>query len=202
MGCVRWRTAAARLGGAPRRWQWNSLQLKILALYTLACEHEWQPALDAARDALRLIRERGAMRLARACCSSHISAPRSSHLVTWRRCSAAAAEGDGVHARVTERDGTRTATRCLPVPSSRWASCSSTLPARSMSTLALLDVHGVSISLTGELHELRARLVECESRRRAEKAVALQRTHDCYTRFGMTAQAARVAEGLNGEVSH
>ncbi len=44
----------------------------------------------------------------------------------------------------------------------------------------------------GELHELRARLADREGQQ-AEKTAALQRAHDCYTRFGMTAQAARVA---------
>ena len=44
----------------------------------------------------------------------------------------------------------------------------------------------------GELHELRARLAEREGQQ-AEHLAALARAHDCYTRFGMTAQAARVA---------
>src|SRR6266851_4167503 len=47
----------------------------------------------------------------------------------------------------------------------------------------------------GELHELRARLAEREGRH-AERAAALQRAYDCYTRFGMTAQATRVAEAI------
>ena len=38
----------------------------------------------------------------------------------------------------------------------------------------------------GELHELRARV--------AERAAALARAHECYTRFGMTAPAARVTD--------
>ena len=47
----------------------------------------------------------------------------------------------------------------------------------------------------GELHESRARLAEREGRR-AERAAALHRAYECYTRFGMAAQAARVADAL------
>lgn len=43
---------------------------------------------------------------------------------------------------------------------------------------------------------LRARLAEREDRA-AEKVAALHRAHDCYTRFGMTVQATRVAKELN-----
>jgi hypothetical protein len=43
----------------------------------------------------------------------------------------------------------------------------------------------------GELHELQARVVERE-------AAALQRACDSYARFGMAAQAARVATELGG----
>ena len=45
----------------------------------------------------------------------------------------------------------------------------------------------------GELHELRARLADREGRQ-IEKAAALERARACYARFGMTAQAARVAK--------
>jgi hypothetical protein len=45
----------------------------------------------------------------------------------------------------------------------------------------------------GELHELRARLFDREGLQ-AEKLAALQRAYDGYARFGMTAQASRVAE--------
>ena len=44
----------------------------------------------------------------------------------------------------------------------------------------------------GELDELRARLAEREGQK-TERSAALTRAHDCYTRFGMTAQAARIA---------
>ena len=47
----------------------------------------------------------------------------------------------------------------------------------------------------GELHELRARLAEREGRE-AKKVAALHCAHDCYSRFGMTTQAARVAKEL------
>ena len=47
----------------------------------------------------------------------------------------------------------------------------------------------------GELHELRARLPEREGQQ-ADRAAALARAQACYTRFGMAAQAARVADAL------
>jgi hypothetical protein len=49
--------------------------------------------------------------------------------------------------------------------------------------------------LEGEMHELRACLADRE-RCHAEKAVSLQRGFECYTRFGMTTQAARAKEGI------
>jgi hypothetical protein len=47
----------------------------------------------------------------------------------------------------------------------------------------------------GELHELQARVFDRDGRT-SDKQAALRRACDCYTRFGMTAQAARVAEAL------
>ena len=47
----------------------------------------------------------------------------------------------------------------------------------------------------GELDELRARLAEREGQK-IERAAALTRAHECYTHFGMAAQAARVADAL------
>ena len=44
----------------------------------------------------------------------------------------------------------------------------------------------------GELHELRARLAEREGQQ-AERAAALNCAFECYTRFGMGAQVARIA---------
>ncbi len=45
----------------------------------------------------------------------------------------------------------------------------------------------------GELHELRAQLAEREGQNPARTA-ALARAHECYTRFGMAAQATRVED--------
>jgi hypothetical protein len=56
---------------------------------------------------------------------------------------------------------------------------------------ALLERSGFHL-YEGELYELRARLAD-RAGRDTEKLAALQRAHDCYTRFGMTAQASRVA---------
>ena len=55
---------------------------------------------------------------------------------------------------------------------------------------ALIERTGFHI-YEGEMHELRARLAEREGRQ-ADRAAALAIAHDCYTRFGMTGQAARV----------
>ena len=58
---------------------------------------------------------------------------------------------------------------------------------------ALLERTGFHL-YEGELHELRGRLADREGHR-AEKTTAL-RARDCYTRFGMTAQASRVAQAI------
>jgi len=55
---------------------------------------------------------------------------------------------------------------------------------------ALLSRTGFHI-YKGELHELRARLAEREGWR-AECVAALARAHDCYSGFGMSAQASRI----------
>ena len=67
-------------------------------------------------------------------------------------------------------------------------------PLDSGSSSAELTRHGYQL-FEGELHELRARLAGREGKG-AEQAVALRLAHDCYIRFGMTAQAARVAEAM------
>ena len=66
---------------------------------------------------------------------------------------------------------------------------------------ATLDEYGALLARTefalyeGELHELRAQLAEREGHE-PEKAAALQRAFDSYTRFGMTAQAERIAAAM------
>ena len=68
---------------------------------------------------------------------------------------------------------------------------------------AILDEYGELLERTGfnlyqgELHELRARLAEREGRK-VERATALARAQECYTRFGMTVQAARIAAAIEG----
>lgn len=59
---------------------------------------------------------------------------------------------------------------------------------------ALLERTGFHL-YEGELHELRARLADREGQE-AEKTAALKRARDSYTRFGMTAQALRVAQAM------
>ena len=158
----------------------------------LACEREWQPVLDAAGDALRLMRERGAMRLYEPV-SWRISAPRSSNSATWRRV-----------VRRRQRELCSCANQ-----SALWNPHSYAVLARAQLALeepaadiaSTLDEYAALLERTGfhlyegELHELRARLAEREGRE-AEKVAALHRAYDCYTHFGMTAQAARVAKEL------
>ena len=51
----------------------------------------------------------------------------------------------------------------------------------------------------GELHELRAQLAEREGQH-VQRAAALARAHDCYSRFGMMVQATRVADAAASAV--
>ncbi|MFT4563902.1 MAG: class 3 adenylate cyclase [Gammaproteobacteria bacterium] len=63
---------------------------------------------------------------------------------------------------------------------------------------ALLTQTGFHI-YEGELYELRARLAERQGKKKV-RAEALARAHDCYNRFGMTAQAERI-DCLQAEAS-
>jgi adenylate cyclase len=158
----------------------------------LACDREWKPLLGAASDALRLIRERGALRLNEPLFLAHIGTAELElgDLDAGR----AAAEEGVVFMRTSE---------------SAWNPHSYAVLARAQLELgepvadiartldeyaALLDHTGFHL-FEGELHELRARLADREGHQ-TEKAAALQRARDCYTRFGMTAQAARVAQAM------
>jgi class 3 adenylate cyclase len=169
---------------------------EILAALTLcdalACDREWKSLLDAAGDTLRLIRERGAMRLHEPIFLAHVGTAQLElgNLDAGR----AAAEEGVVFMRNSE---------------SAWEPQSYAVLARAQLALGepaadiarTLDEYAALLERTefhlfeGELHELRARVADREGRP-AEKAAALQRAYDCYTRFGMTAQAARMAEAI------
>jgi hypothetical protein len=182
--------AAARL--AEHLGVGNEITAALTLCYALACDHEWQPLLDAAGDALRLIRERGAQRLFEPSFLAHLGAAQLA-LGNLEAGRAAAAEGV---------DFMRTS-NCAYNPHSYAVLAHAQLALGEPTTdiTSTFDEYAALLERTefhlfeGELHELRARLAEREGHQ-AEKAAALQRAHDCYTRFGMTAHAVRVAEEL------
>jgi adenylate cyclase len=155
----------------------------------LACDREWQSLLDAASAALRLIRERGSIRPHQPNFLAHIGA---AHLALGNLEESRAAAAESV---VFMRES-QSAWNPHSYAVLAHAQLALNEPAADItSTLdeyaALLERTGFHL-YEGELHELRAQLAEREGHE-AEKIAALQRAHECYTRFGMTAQAARVA---------
>jgi class 3 adenylate cyclase len=167
---------------------------EILAAWALcnafASEREWQALLDTAGDTLRLIRERGAMRLWEPPCLAHIA---TAQLELGNLMASRAAAEEGV-ALIRESKA-------------EWSPHSYAVLARAQLELdepaaaiaGTLDEYAALLERTelhlfeGELHELRARLA-CREGNPVEQAAVLQRACDCYTRFGMTPQAARVKQ--------
>jgi hypothetical protein len=186
--------AAARL--AEHLGVGNEINAAHVLCDALACDREWQPLLEAAGDALRLMRERGAMRLYDPVFLAHVGAAQL-ELGNLEAGRAAAAEGV-----VFMRES-----KCA------WNPHSYAVLARAQLALgepadditSTLDEYAALLERTefhlyeGELYELRARLAAREGRA-AEKTAALQRAYDCYTRFSMTTYAARVAEELSEEL--
>jgi len=173
----------------------NEIFSTMVLCYILAREHDWSPLLDAASEALRLIRERGAMRLAESLFLAHIGA-------------AQLALGNPEAGRAAAVEGVA----CMLASQSAYNPRSYAVLARAQLALnepaadiaSTLDEYAALLERTGfhlyegELHELRTQLAEREGHE-TEKAAALRRAHDCYNRFGMTAQAARVAKELGKE---
>ena len=87
---MRWHTPATRL--AEHLGVGNEITAALTLCYALACDREWQPVLDAAGDALQLIRERGAQRLFEPSFLAHIGAAQLA-LGNLEAGRAAAAEG-------------------------------------------------------------------------------------------------------------
>jgi class 3 adenylate cyclase len=180
--------AAARL--AENLGVGNEITAADALCHALASEREWQALLDAAGDTLRLIRDRGALRLEEPTYLAYIG---TAHLELSNPEAGRAAAQEGV---VFMRES-----------KSAWNPHSYAVLARAQLALGepaadierTLDEYAALLERTefhlfqGELHELRARLADREGRH-AEKAAALQRAYDCYTSFGMVQQAARVAE--------
>jgi adenylate cyclase len=170
----------------------NEISAANALCYALASECEWQALLEAAGDTLRLIRERSALRLDEPVCLAQIG---TAELELGNLKPGRAAAEEGV---VFMRES-----------KSVWNPRSYAVLARAQLALgepaadiaSTLDEYAALLERTefhlfeGELYELRARLAEREGHQ-AEQTAALQRAHDCYTRFGMTAQATRVKEAM------
>jgi ATP/maltotriose-dependent transcriptional regulator MalT len=154
--------------------------------------------LDAARNALQLLRERGVLRLAEPSFLAHIG---TAQLTLGHPEAGRAAAAEGVVFMRTSN--------CAYNPHSYavLARAQLALGEPEADIASTLDEYAALLERTefhlyeGELHELQAHLAAREGRE-AEKVVALQRAHACYSRFGMTAQAVRVAKELREEVSH
>jgi len=170
----------------------NEILAALAQCAALACDREWQPLSDAAGDTLRLIRDRGAMRLFEPSFLAHVG---TAQLELGNLEAGRAAAEDGV-VFMRESKGVWSP-HCYAV----LARAQLELGEPAADIARTLDEYAALLERTefhlfeGELHELRARLADREGHH-AEQAAALQRARDCYTRFGMTAQAARVKEAL------
>jgi hypothetical protein len=153
---------------------------------------EWKPLLDAAGDALRLIRELGAVRLAEPMFLAHIG---TAELELGNLEAGRAAAEEGVVLMRTSEGGWN------PHRYAVLARAQLELHEPAADITHTLDEYAALLERTGfhlyegELHELRAQLADREGHQ-AEKTAGLQRARDCYSRFGMTAQAARVARAM------
>ncbi len=182
--------AAARL--AENLGVGNEIVAALAQCAALACDGEWQALLDAAGDALRLIRERGAMRLWEPTFLAHIG---TAQLELGNLEAGRAAAQEGV-VFMRESKGAWSP-HCYAV----LARAQLALGEPAGDIASTLDEYAALLERTefhlfeGELHELRARLADREGRH-AEQAAALQRARDCYTRFGMEEQATRVKEAI------
>jgi hypothetical protein len=146
--------------------------------------------LDAAGDSLRLIRERGALRLAEPSFLAHLG-------------SAQIGLGDLEAGRAAAEEGVI----LMRESKSAWSPHSYAVLAR-----AQLELHAPAADITrtldeyagllermefhlfeGELYELRGRLAHREGRH-VERAVAVQRAYDCYASFGRRPPTTRAAQ--------
>jgi len=176
----------------------NDLFAVQILCEAFVCDHEWQPLLNTASDALCLMRERSAVRPHEPDFLALIGAAQLA-LGNSEAGRVAAAEGVAfMHKSQSARN---------PHSYAMLARAQLALAEPAADITNTLNEYAALLERTefhlyeGELHELRARLAEREGGE-AEKTAALQRAHDCYSRFGMTAQAARVAEELGEELHH
>lgn len=158
----------------------------------LASEHAWQALLNTADDALRLIRERGVLQLHQTSFFAHLGV---AHFELGNiEASRAAADAGVAFMRTSE---CALMPRCYAV----LARAQLALDEPVTAIAATLDEYAALLEQTGfhlfegELHELRAQLAEREGFD-TDRIAALQCAHLSYARFGMIAQAERVALSL------
>lgn len=166
----------------------NELMAAMAVCAALACEADWPALRDAADEALRLLRERGALRLVEAIFLAYAGLARIEL-------------GDVAGGRASAAEGVNfiRASECRINPYSYAVFARAQLlqdePADDIART--LDEYAAVIAASGfnlfegELHELRARLLGREGRH-AERTAALDRGRACYARFGMTAYLARL----------
>ena len=158
----------------------------------LALSGDWQTMLKLATDTLRQIRETGALRLWEPNFLAHIG---TAQFKLGALAASRASADEGV---LFMRES-----HCAFNPRSYavLARAQLALGEPAADVAAILDEYAELLARTGyhlyegELHELRARLAEREGQK-TERVAALARAQDCYTRFGMARQAARVAAAI------
>ena len=156
---------------------------------SLACASDWGALSVLGADTLGRVRERGTGRLFEPRLLSHIGTAQG-ELGNLEASRAAAQEGVEI---MREMQGVWNP-HCYAV----LARAQLALAEPAADIASTLDEYEALLTRTGfhvyegELHELRAQLFEREGLQ-AARGTALARARDCYTRFGMLAQARRVA---------
>ncbi len=162
--------------------------------YALGCEREWQALLDAAGAALRQMREHGVGRIYEA---NFLSLMATAQLELGNLDAGRAHAAEGVAFIRSSRH------EMEPRSYAVLARAELALGQSAADIGAILEEYAALIERTGarlfegELHELRARLAEREGQE-LERVAALSRAQECYTRFGMIEQAARVGAQKTG----
>ncbi len=177
---------AENLGG------YNEIGAAICRCDLLDCGNDWHAVVTVATDRVSQVRARGAARLFESRLLALIGAA-PIELGNVEAGRAAAHEG----VAFVRASNARWSPRSFAVLAQAQLALTETV-ADIASTLdeyeALFTRTGFHV-YEGELHELRARLAEREGQQ-AERVAVLNRAFECYTRVGMAAQAARVADAL------
>jgi hypothetical protein len=171
----------------------NQIFAALALCYALACHCEWHPLLDAAMNTLGIIRERGAIRALEPNCLAHIGTAQI-ELGNLEAGRAAAQEGV-VFMRESKFAWNPKSYAVLVRAQLALGEPAADITSTLDEYAALLEFTEFHL-LEGEMHELRARLADREGRH-TEKVTSLQRAFNCYTRFGMVAQTARIKEAMS-----